>query len=299
MTVRTKAGSAQTSVKKPRLHLQKGEPTGEGLRKIATLQLGAAVTLLKGNNVSPDPIHNARTYIKKVRAILQIAAPAFPRFQRDELLKRLAEASSRIAPLRDSEVNVQTLDDLLGRYHLAADQFSTLRGGLADVARQRRINDTRQIPRVISSLRAVLTSVPEWPLDPLDVKDLRRRIRRTYRRGRRALDRCTDKDDPELFHIWRKLVKQLWYQLRITSPNRSHGSEKLIEATREIGVLAGTERDYTLLAATLSSAQKSKASALLLEKIRDIRPQLRHEALEAGRRFYKQKPKAFAEGLDL
>jgi CHAD domain-containing protein len=252
---------------------------------------------LKGNNVSPDAVHNARTYIKKVRAIIQLASPALDRPLREKLLGLLRDASARTGPLRDSEVQVGTFDLLMEQGGFASGEFDSLRNGLADVAKQRRINDVRQIPRVICSLASVRDSLPEWPLDSLGSKDLRRRIRRTYRRGRTALELCATTRDPEDFHLWRKLVKQLWYQLRITTPYwQDH--RKLISETEKIGELAGTERDFALLATTLSNGPRSRAARLLVECISRTLPTLRKEAMEAGERFYDPRPKAFMRALD-
>ena len=287
------------NVTKPRLHFLKDKSFGKELRKIASLQLEAALHELKGNNVSPDAVHNARTYIKKVRSILQLAAPSLPHALREELLLQLGEAASRLGPLRDAEVHVQTIDHLLEQGDLPDEALIPLRAGFADVAKQRRINDARRIPKVIASLRSVRDSIPDWPLDDLGAKDLHRRIRRTYRRGRTALDLCSTTDDPEEFHLWRKLVKQLWYQLRITSRYWPHGCEELIAATGKIGHLAGTERDFTLLGAILAKGPKSKNSSLLQEAVENLLPDLRKEAIDSAEQVYSRKPKVFVEDIDL
>lgn len=295
----SKASGKRKFPKKPRLELRRRESFGKGLRKLAELQLDAAMQELKGNNVSPDAVHNARTYIKKVRAIIQLASPSMPCPLRESLLAHLREASARTGPLRDSEVRVRTFDLLLEQGGFSPGEFTSLRNGLADVAKQRRINDVRQIPRVIRSLASVRNTLPEWPLDSLGSKDLRRRIRRTYRRGRTTLELCATTRTPDDFHRWRKLVKQLWYQLRITAPYWEGNCVELIAETGRIGELAGTERDYTMLRASLSEGPKSKGSALLQECISRVLPKLRKEAMDAGEHFYEPRPKAFMTGLDL
>jgi len=284
--------------RKPRLELRKGECFQKGLRKLARLQLDAALEELKGNNFSPDAVHNARTYIKKVRAIIQLASPAMDRPLREKLLALLRDASARTGPLRDSEVQVGTFDLLMEQGGFASGEFDSLRNGLADVAKQRRLNDARQMPRVVRDLASVRDYLAECPLDTLDSKNLHRRILRTYRRGRIALDLSATTRDADDFHLWRKLVKQLWYQLRITTPYwQDH--RKLISETEKIGELAGTERDFTLLAATLSNGPRSKAATLLVECVSRTLPTLRKEAMEAGERFYEPRPKVFMRALDL
>ena len=283
---------------KARLHLRHGKPFGPELRKVALLQIEAALKALHGNNVSPDPVHDARTYIKKLRAILQLVAPVMSKKQRELPISHLREAASRLGPLRDSEVRIRTLDSLLEKTGLPVDDYASLRAGLADVAKQRRHNDARRIPGVLASLRELRDISEAWPLDDLQGKDLKRRIRRSYRRGRTTLDLCSTTPDPDPFHLWRKQVKQLWYQLRITALFWKDEAADLIAATDKIGQLAGDERDLTLLRETLRLGPQGKATSLLIEKIDGLLPPLRRDAVEAGRSFYENRPKLFVAALE-
>ena len=197
------------------------------------------------------------------------------------------------------EVQVQTLDLALETANLPSEPFASLRSGLADIAKQRRANDWRQIPRVMGFLEKALKSVPDWPLDPLGGKDLRRRIRRTYRRGRTTLDLCMENDDLANFHTWRKLAKQLGYQLRITARFWSDSAGHLLTGINEIGEIAGQERDLTLLIQTMKQGPKTHASEEVIRIIEGLLPKLRQQALLEGTRFYEAKPKLFVESLDL
>jgi CHAD domain-containing protein len=283
---------------KARLHLRRGKPFGPELLKVAVLQIEAALEALHGNNVSPDPVHDARTYIKKLRAILQLASPVMSKKQREILISQLRESALKLAPLRDSEVRVRTLDSLLEQTGLPVDDYASIRAGLADVAKQRRHNDVRRIPGVLSSLMELRDSTESWPFNALEGKDLKRRIRRSYRRGRTTLDLCAATPEPDSFHLWRKQVKQLWYQLRITAPYWKDEAVDLIEATGRIGQLAGDERDLTLLGETLRMGPQGKATSLLQAKIADLLPSLRRDAVTAGQAFYESRPKHFIESLE-
>ena len=286
-------------LKKARLHLHRREAIGAGLKAIAALQLESAIAQFKGNNVSPRAIHNVRTTIKKVRSIIELTAPSFTRAQRNDLTGTLRDAAARIAPLRDSEVLLNTFDLLLEQKGLPQEEFTALRDGLADSARQRRSNDTRQIPHVIKLLKEILRSIPEWSLDQLSGKDIRRRIRRTYRRGRSTLERCAATGEEEQFHTWRKQVKQLWYQLRMTSHYWPNNAKDLISDTGAIGESGGSERDLTLLAQWLKKGPKKSSSDLLKATIDSLLPQLRKRAISGGEKFYEIKPKQFVADLDL
>ena len=285
--------------KKTRLYLRRGEKISKGLKALATLQIEAAIAELNGNNVSPGAVHNARISIKKVCSLIQFAAPALGRVKRESLLDLLHEASSRLAPLRDSEIQVRSLDLALETAGLQAEHFASLRNGLADIAKQRRVNDCRQVPRIIGFLEKVLKSTPDWPLEPIGAKDLRRRIRRTYRRGRATLDVCVIGGDPELFHTWRKLTKHLGYQLRITAKYWPDEAEPLIASITRIGELAGRERDYSLLLKTMKNGPRTHSSEEAIAVITAIIAPLRQQAIEEGILFYETKPKLFVETLDL
>lgn len=291
--------ASKKTLKKLRLSLRRGEKISKGLKQLATLQLEAAIDELRGNNVSPGPVHNARTYIKKVRALVWLAAPALGRVRREYLIELLHEAGSRLGPLRGSEVQVQSLDLMIEEASLPAEQFSSLRNGLLDIAKQRRANDIRQIPRIVEFIEKVRRSVPDWPLEPLGARDIRRRIRRTYRRGRTTLDSYSASGDPELFHTWRKLVKQLGYQLHITAKHWPDEASSLIGAITRIGEIAGRERDYTMLLKTMQHGPRSRSSEEAISLITSLLPTIKQEAIEKGLKFYELKPKTFVDSLDL
>jgi CHAD domain-containing protein len=280
--------------KSPRLDLRPGKPPGEELRKIAKIQLEAAITSLRGNNVSPEPVHMARTSIKKARAILQLASPALGSVRRRQMAELLRNASSKLAPLRDSEVQVQTLDLMAESEGVSTEECASLRAGLIDIAKQSRTNGSRQIPRVISLLGEMRDSLPEWPLAPLGMKELRRRVRRIYRRGRTTLDLCRESDDTEVFHVFRKSVKQLWYALRITAAYWPDDARDLIHELELLGELAGKERDDFLLETTLRHGPRNGASQKLLEALSRERPNLRMAVLAGASNFYDARPKDFA-----
>jgi CHAD domain-containing protein len=300
---RVKATASGTGKKgkasKPRLHLRPRGRCGPELGKVALLQIDAALLALHGNDVSPDSVHDARTYIKKLRAILQLASPVLSGKQRDLTTRLLREAAARLAPLRDSEVLVLTLDALLGKADLPADDYAALHAGLANVAKQHRHNDARRIPGVLNRLGELRKRVGSWPLDRLEGNDLKRMVRRSYRRGRSALDLCSSTPSPDLFHLWRKQVKHLWYHLRITAPYWKGEARDLIAVTGRIGQLAGDERDLTLLGEFVKHGPRGRAHQALMAEIEDRLPSLRNKAIEAGAEFYGHKPRIFVRDLDL
>jgi CHAD domain-containing protein len=300
MTTRCRETGKRKGIgKKPRLWIRRREATGEALRTLATLQLDAALTELRGKNVSPDAVHNARTYIKKIRSLIQLGAPTMGSAWRDRLRKKLREAAAVLGPMRDSDVRVQSLDEVIRKAGLPAVRFDSIRSRLIDESGKRRSKDRRQIPRVERILREIRKTVPEWPLDKMDGKKIIRRVRRTYRRGRISLDLCSSSGNSVDFHAWRKLVKQLWYQLRITSHFWPDHALNRIRDIDLIGELAGKERDYTLLGKTLKRLQDAPCRTLLVNRINTIIVTLRKKSISEGFRFYEERPKVFVKKLSI
>lgn len=294
-----RSGKGPKKTLKARLQLRLDKPCGEELRKVLLLQIESVLESLRDSSVSPDAVHDARTYIKKIRSILRLASPVMSRKQREQGFILLSDAAVRLTPLRDSEVTVRTLDSLLELTGLPVTDYVSLRAGLVDIAKQRRRNDIRQIPKVLLALRKLRDTSKKWPIKDLKGSDLRRRVRRTYRRGRTALKFCRNTEDADSFHLWRKQVKQLWYQLRITSRFWEDKALGLITSSGAIGQMAGDERDLTLLGVTLRQGVQGKATTLLLEKIAGLLSSLRKEALSAGNEFYSVRPEQFVDDLKI
>lgn len=297
----TKGGGSRKSSTKPRLHLlkQEGSCIGTGLRKIAALQLEAAIAGLEIRRADPEAVHDARTYIKKVRAIIQIASPAFPTPLRRQLIAELRAASSRIGALRDADVHLETIDDLLRQHGLADKGYSALRARLLRLAIRRRTRANSRIEKVIATLRKICAESAAWPGHLVRPEDVRKRIRRAYRQGRIGLNACEASQDPEPFHCWRKHVKRLWYQLRLTCRFWPQDAARLIRKAGEIGELAGRERDLTLMKETLCKWSSTTASRHLISVIEKEVARLRGKAIRKGRHFYRTRPAKFLENLAL
>lgn len=296
-----KVRRSRKSSRKPRLHLLKGEARciGAGLRKIAALQLEAAVGELETGKIAPESIHDARTYIKKVRAIIQIASPAFPKPARRKLVARLRTTAASMGPLRDADVHLETLDQLLREHGLVDERHASLRDSLLKLASRRRMQTAPRIGKVIAALRSTGNAARTWPLGTLQSGDVITRIRRTYRQGRNALDLCTDSGEPDDFHTWRKLVKRLWYQLRLTALFWEGNADKVIGLAGAIGELAGRERDLTLLSETLRKSHGEASSRHMISIIEEELPGLRRKAIRKGRDLYHARPESFVKDLKL
>jgi len=293
-----KRGSVTTP--KPPLHLRENEEVAKGLLRLAALQCSAAVKILKKHGISEEAVHQARTLGKKSRALLQLCSPSLRGKTRDSLMSLIAKASGRLSRVRDADVLLESFDrilliqtDIPNEGH-RSQGFHVLRAGIADASRQRRSNDRKLIPGTIRLLNGCLQAIGAAGHTEMDGRQLRRRVRRTYRKGRLMLDACCEEETPETFHSWRKMVKQLWYQLRITSRRWPDHASELIRIAGSIGDLAGWERDLTLLDEFLKNGIENPESREIRAMIRKEREKLRESCLKMGTTLFAPTPRDFA-----
>jgi hypothetical protein len=108
---------------------------------------------------------------------------------------------------------------------------------------------------------------------------------------------------PENFHAWRKRVKDIWYQLRILQPLNRVVLEEIAHDADVLGELLGREHDLDFLLARL---EKESGDETLADELAQLQRligkrcrRLRRDALELGRRFYAEPPKAFAKRISI
>ena len=281
-----------TSKAKGKGGLRPGESLAAGMRRLARRHLDAACRHLDQNPDTRKAVHEARKSLKKLRALLRLLAPELGRECYRREMRAFRDAGRLLAPLRDAEVRLHTLDALMERSGLAAKDFKTIRSGLeADaLGLSRQAAEPRR--RVCKRLELARRRVRDWPLGALKEKSLAGEIRRTYRKGRKALRLARREEaDVPAFHAWRKRVKELWYHLRIAHVFLHQTAGTRIAEIEAIGELAGEVNDGAVLRATLAAQPASPQAARLIAEIDARLPALQQAALERGDRFYAEKPR--------
>src|SRR5438046_9961153 len=65
--------------------------------------------------------------------------------------------------------------------------------------------------QAIPQLERVEARLLKWPLQGLTWKQICGAVSKIYKRGQRVLEKQINDPDLEIFHLWRKRVKVLWY----------------------------------------------------------------------------------------
>lgn len=237
--------------------LEPGESCDEGIRRILTERVDAAIALLTDQTNDRDKaIHETRKGLKRVRAALRLIRDELGQeiYQRENWCYR--DIGRMLAALRDSAVLVETLDGIVTRRsgELPDDAFAAIRQQL--VERQMRIRHELLYEATAADDAATLlaearTRIPDLPIAHSDFRAYRGGLHRVYRRGRRRMRLAYAHPDPERFHDWRKRVKYLWHHLEILYPMAPWRFDVAIREVRKIASYIGDAHDLDVLKATL------------------------------------------------
>ncbi len=247
----------------------------------------------------PESLHEARKCVKRMRALLRLVREILPpeRFEEENHLYRTV--GREFSAGRDAEVLVGALRKLRkhcgksehGLFHRSENLLKTRRKAILSEFPSHRA-------RVEQQIRAALNRTDDWPLWELKSRDLVSGVRRAYKKGRSSLRRARKRPTAENLHVWRKRVKDLWYDLCVLNCRTSKNTHALIHAAKKLSEYIGDDHDLFLLDEALKeSALKKRPRHKLALLIKRRRHQLQCAAFDLGAKLYEEKPAAFATGF--
>ena len=275
------------------------------LTKIVRQQLRNAAHALTTSAGSQfrSAVHESRKSVKRVRAVaafLEHAGAKLPRRDR----RRLKSAARALSRVRDSTAIIDTFDRVRRRYpkQLPEHTYEILRRGLV-AARDRREARARRegvVAEAAERLEKTRQSAKEWTSPSIEWPDVIAIITASYRQSRNAMKRARVTGQSATLHGWRKEVKTLWYQLRLTRPLTT-GVAPLIAELKRLETELGDDHNLVVLGATLRGCRDLRS---MREEMRQIdrlaarmRQPLRRRAFALGHRLHVRKPEAFARWL--
>lgn len=282
-----------------------GERPAAGMRRIALGRLERAAERLREAEAAADPsacIHGARKDLKKLRAAIRLLR----RELGDELYRaeneRYREAGRMLAPSRDAEVKLGTLEAL--RERLAPELEPAATDEWLEALREEReralaaARGDDRIARALAIVEAGRDRVEAWPLEAESWKLFKPGIGRAYRRGRREMRRAAADPSGTNMHAWRKRAKDLWYQLRILRDHLPKPLRASLDRADELAEALGDHHDLTLLRDDLLGRDLVVLDRpALVAAIGARQEQLAKRAFELGERLYARRPKAFRRKL--
>ncbi len=281
--------------------LEAGESIPAGIKRVIEEQLNDASAQLSQPNKSKrdEGIHEARKSVKKIRAALRLVEDDLGAlFKRENI--RLRNTGRKLASFRDAAAAIEIFDAVLAGAKLDKDALASIRKGLAQ---EKRISDrspTLQtiLGRLARSLSSTDKRVKRWPLKTGGYPGIKQGLKRTFRRGRKAMAAAYNLPTPENFHDWRKRVKDHWYHLTLLENLWTPEMAKQEKTLKELETCLGNDHDLVLL---LEKVQAPGAKyrkhdiASFVELADHHQKKLRESAASLGKEIYEEKPTDFVK----
>lgn len=283
------------------------EAPSDSLRRIASEQIGGAITQLQRKDELNEGIHEARKHFKRVRALLRLARAALPAETYTLENQCFRDLGRLLSPVRDSSVYIETLD-LLRKSHrelIADEAFLFLRKRL--VREHRAVldefaQDEQRRASIIDSLRRAQPRVNEWRFRESEFSLFSGGLRRIYGRGRAEKAAAFSQPTTESFHAWRKRVKYLWYHLQILQPLWPAQFKAVERDCDRLADRLGEEHDLAVLLDTPSVQELLESGSvgadLLYSTVSRERERQRRAAIPLAQRIYVESPRQFVDRIE-
>lgn len=281
--------------------LGRGEPAGEGLRRIALGRLDHALEELRQGEDRAVAVHEARKDLKKMRAVLRLlrARVGAELYRRENA--SLRDTGRALSGARDAQVRLDTLAALVDDGTVDADAVAAFKSRLEA---ERDAAADREVPAgsVVTELQQAEQCVGAWAVGGDGWDAVEAGLKRSYRRGRARMRDATKAPTTDNLHEWRKRVKDLWYHLRILSPAWPPVLEALAGEAHVLSEQLGDDHDLAVLAASarenFDAFPDPTQLDLLLEAVERARSELQGAAFSLGLRLYADRPGAFVARVE-
>ena len=278
--------------------LKPSRPIAGEICRNADKQLALAIRNLQktGDRGSDDAVHNARRHVKKVRAVLRLVQPVLGDAYVDANA-RMRTASRMLAPIADGEAVVDTIARLRKRYGLRLTQRTLESIRKALLQRSARIDRKAALDRVLPQVAAVLREerrrLSRWTLHAHGFRAIEPGLEKSLRRARKAMKRVATRPTADRYHLWRRRVKDLWFQVRLIE---ARCGRKLTNDERRLEALDGCLGEYhnvVLLEQILigEALVSRRETVRCLQLLRRYQSTLRHRATAIGQRAFAEKPR--------
>jgi CYTH domain-containing protein/CHAD domain-containing protein len=287
------------------------EPVDEEIRRVARERLGDAIerldAVLAGEDTDvEDAVHQTRKRCKEMRGLARLIRPALGKEFR-EFDRTVRSAARELSSMRDAHALLGTIDALLATRQAHSDPgLRAVREQQATLAAAASASATagegaERIRAARSLLVEALDRSQRWHLADAQGAVVAG-LTATYRRGRRELRHCRRHPDDHTVHEWRKVVKHLWYQLRLLREAAPSVLGPLVDLLDDLADALGDDHDLAVfveqLDATPERFGEPAAVAHACELARAEQTLLRDGALRAGATIYAERPTAFATRIE-
>jgi CHAD domain-containing protein len=262
-----------------------GRPLPQEVKRLLDREIIAAMSSLSHPlpGAQVGGVHDARTHIKKARALLRLVRrPLGRRYL--EVDDELRIANRALGPIADGRRILETLAATrrIGTVALPMTAFAAVRWQLASrasaVEEGAAVDDVRG--RTIRLLNSLKQEIATTDLLSLDRDAIAVEIRDAHAVARKARRGAITRPSVDSYHRWRRCVKREWYLLRLVSELTG---DRLKDERHQLAALdacLGELHDvHVLIGAAAANAPLSRTQmSRLLKALRTHAHDLRHLA---------------------
>ncbi len=274
------------------------------VRRIVVERLDHALDQLTGEPIREDravAVHTARKDLKKARSAMRLAKGSLTRDAFRNGNDRLRGAAHELASMRESDAMAGALIKLVEDTEGMSDACAqAARAWSERLGPSQSLAHTGSVERAAAIIEGVKDDARLWALGYGAWEIIEPGIRRTYRNGRRGLERAEAEPSDEVLHEWRKRVKDMWYSLRLLQKMWPPVLEVVAEEAHKVSELLGDHHDLGELTAEIEKGDAALTPAVIAELLRHARTKqarLYIAAIVKGRRLYAERPRRYSERL--
>lgn len=276
------------------------------IRRVAAERLDHALEQLSGglSRDAAEAVHTARKDLKKTRSLLRLVRASLgeDRFHAEN--DRLRTAARHLAGVREADALPESLGALMKSKgaELGTESRSAANLWLARMEVSQGASDEVGLAagRASALIAGARDDSRTWALGYGSFDLIEPGLRRTYRQGRRYLERAATDSTDETLHEWRKRVKDVWYALRLIGRAWEPVLRPLADQAHELSDLLGDHHDLGGLRAVIRSGGAGLAPPIREELLNasDARQaELHHVAISLGHRLFAERPRRYTERL--
>ena len=287
--------------------LKRSESVPEGIKRVVTGEIDSAAERLQhcGAKNRDQAIHEARKSLKKIRGVLRLVRPELGEKYREEN-ECFRDLGRQLSEMRDAQAIGEVFESLVGHNSRGGemDAFAGIRRGIESAKREK--EQATDVERLILTTLDFLGSARErvagWPLHNDGFTAVAAGLKRTYKRGRRALAKAQRNSNPLTYHAFRKRVKDHWYHIRLLESLWTEAQQARESSLHDLETWLGDDHNLVVLSEQMQNepdrygGQQNLARFLALAE--RYEKELRSNSLALGQRLYEEKPGEFIRRME-
>lgn len=286
--------------------LKQKEHLAQGVKRLATLNINRALSLIKKKEDTDVMVHEVRKRLKELRGLIRLVRDDIGEKKYKKLNVKMRDAGRLISHLRDAKAYLETMQLLKEKYSdsLSKKPFDGVEKLLQtelDNLRKLVIDQNESHLNIKETLEKIKPKVEQWPVGTHEFMTIAPGLSRVYGRGHKAMDKAFNSDEEEVWHLWRKRVKYLRYHTELLKMIWPPMMSQQLARLNELSDILGLEHDMATFSTQLKNMEEELPEEelhLLNALVVEERVQYQKLAITLGKRLYAEDVNSFVQRMN-